>query len=102
MFSAKLTACVSSCACLRVCLHVCVIICAPTGFKGGALCSHAPRAGAASFGHHDRELVQCVGLQARHHVVQAGGVGHLGRETHTHTRTQENNTNYFLYLPLIF
>lgn len=49
-----------------------------TGLKGGALCSHAPRAGAAAFGHHDGELVQRVGLQSRHHVVQAGGVSRLG------------------------
>lgn len=81
---------------LSVCLHVCVFMCAPTGFKGGALCSHAPRAGAASFGHHDGELVQCVGLQARHHVVQAGGVGHLGGDTHTHTHAPKKTTVQFV------
>lgn len=51
--------------------------CAPTGLEGGALRRHAPRAGAAASGQHDGELVERVGLQARHHVVQAGGVGHL-------------------------
>lgn len=58
---------------------LCHFTCAPTGLKGGALRRHAPRAGAAASGQHDRELVQRVGLQAHHHVVQAGGVGHLGR-----------------------
>lgn len=59
-------------------MYLCNLTCAPTGLKGGALCRHAPRAGAAASGQHDRELVQRVGLQTRHHVVQAGGVGHLG------------------------
>lgn len=69
---------------------VCVFVLAHTGLEGGALCCHAPRAGAAAFGHHDGELVQRVGLQTRHHVVQAGGVGHLeDRQTHTHTQTGE-------------
>lgn len=72
--------------CVSARLSVCVCVFAPTGLKGGALCSHAPRAGAAAFGHHDGELVQRVGLQPRHHVVQAGGVGHLGTDTHKHTQ----------------
>lgn len=59
---------------------VCNFTCAHTGLKGGALGRHAPRAGAAAPGQHDRELVERVGLQTRHHVVQAGGVGHLGRD----------------------
>lgn len=59
-------------------MYLCNLTCAPTGLKGGALRRHAPRAGAAASGQHDRELVQRVGLQTRHHVVQAGGVGHLG------------------------
>lgn len=63
-----------------VCLCLCQSTCAPTGLKGGALRRHAPRAGAAASGQHDRELVERVGLQTRHHVVQAGGVGHLGRD----------------------
>lgn len=62
----------------HVCLCLCNFTCAPTGLKGGALRRHAPRAGAAASGQHDREFVQRVGLQTRHHVVQAGGVGHLG------------------------
>lgn len=72
----------------RVC--VCVFlhdyydcVCTHTGLKGGALRSHAPCAGAAAFGHHDGELVQRVGLQACHHVVQAASVGRLERERHT-------------------
>lgn len=65
--------------CVSVC--VCVSVCAPTGLKGGALCGHAPRAGAAALGHHDGELVQRVGLQTRHHVAEVGGVGHLWRDT---------------------
>lgn len=69
---------------------MCVFVCAPTGLKGGALGSHAPRAGAAAFGHHDRELVQCIGLQTCHHVVQAGGVGHLGGDGHRHTYSHDN------------
>lgn len=59
----------------------------PTGLKGGALGCHAPSAGAAAFGHHDGELIQCVGFQSCHHVIQAGGVGHL--ETDTHKDKQE-------------
>lgn len=56
---------------------------APTGLKGGALGCHAPCASTAAFGHHDGELVQRVGLQTRHHVAQAGGVGHLGKDEQT-------------------
>ena len=74
--------------CFCTIIHECLF--APTGFKGGALSSHAPRAGAAPFGHHDGELVQRVWLQTRHHVVQAGGVGHL--ETHRQTHTINNNS----------
>lgn len=59
------------------CVSVCKV---PTGLKGGALGCHAPSAGAAAFGHHDRELIQGVWLQSRHHVVQTGGVGHLGTD----------------------
>lgn len=49
----------------------------PTGLEGGALRGHAPGAGAPAFGQHDGEFVQSVGLQTRHDVAQAGGVGHL-------------------------
>lgn len=70
----------------HVSLCLCNFTCAPTGLKGGALCRHAPRAGAAASGQHDREFVQRVGLQTRHHVVQVGGVGHLGGETGKATR----------------
>lgn len=66
----------------HVCLCLCNFTCAPTGLEGGALCRHAPRAGPAASGQHDRELVERVGLQTRHHVVQAGGVGQLGRDKH--------------------
>lgn len=74
--------CVSEqCVCvfLRDCFEC---VCTHTCLKGGALRSHAPCAGAAAFGHHDGELVQRVGLQACHHVVQAAGVGRLERERH--------------------
>lgn len=71
------------CVFLKNYLCVCVFVCAPTGLKGGALCRHAPCAGAAASGPHDRELVQCIGLQTCHHVVQAGGVSHLQRERQT-------------------
>lgn len=81
--------CVCVCFCTVTAASVYLLVCAHTRLEGGALGRHAPRAGAAPFGHHDRELVQRVGLQTRHHVVQAGGVGHLGRQvqakTHTHT-----------------
>lgn len=81
------TLCLSAsrlCPCLSVRLCVCVCAFAPTGFKGGALCSHAPRAGAPPFGDHDGELVERVGLQAGHHVAQAGGVGRLRRNRREH------------------
>lgn len=85
----------------RVSLCLCHFTCAPTGLKGGALRRHAPRAGAAASGQHDRELVQRVGLQAHHHVVQAGGVGHLGGETGEDTRQallfSFNLNNRFIY-----
>lgn len=77
------------CFCTIINVYVCVCVRAPTGLKGGALCSHAPRACAAAFCHHNRELVQCVGLQTRHHVVQARGVGHLGRDRQTRTHAHK-------------
>lgn len=72
-------------------LCVCVFVCrVHTALKGGALGCHAPCAGAAAFGHHDGELIQRVGLQTRHYVAQAGGVGHLERdEEKTHTQKKQ-------------
>ena len=76
--------------------YLCAYVCgAPTGLKGGALSRHAPRAGAAAFGHHYGELVQRVGLQTRHHVAQAGGVGHLGRDRQTHKQETINRISVF-------
>lgn len=59
---------------------MCCVFVVFTGLQGGAHGRHAPRAEAATFGHHDGELVLRVGLQSRHHVAQSGGVGHLRRE----------------------
>lgn len=85
-------------------MYVCVCVCSRTGLEGGALCCHAPRAGAAAFGHHDGELVQRVGLQTRHHVVQAGSVGHLGTHTgagnHAHTITKQGH--YFWHTQALY
>lgn len=58
----------------HISMHVCS---APTGFKGGSLGCHAPCAGASAFGHHNGKLIQGVGLQSCHNMVQAGCVGNL-------------------------
>lgn len=92
------------CAFVQSCVFRQIILCVrsdPTGLEGGALGGHAPRAGAAAFGHHDREFVQRVGLQSRHHVVQAGGVGHLGTETHTHLNKISTHTRCRLIKSLV-
>lgn len=84
------------CVFLKNYLCVCVFVCAPTGLKGGALCRHAPCAGAAASGPHDRELVQCIGLQTCHHVVQAGSVRHLRRERQTYSLI-----SFFPHIPFL-
>lgn len=46
----------------------------PTCFVGGGMSGHTPRAGLATFGHHDSELVHGVRLEARDGVAKGGCV----------------------------
>lgn len=56
--------------------------CVCTCFIGGGVCRHAPCAGLAAFGHHDRELIHGVGLQSRDGVTECRRIRRL---TTTHT-----------------
>lgn len=54
---------------------------------------HAPCASFPAFSDHDRELVQSVGFQTRHHVTQVGRVGRLKTSPRDELRCQRGKTN---------